>query len=709
VQFRSSSRGKHAARSIIAACAILFSGACGDTAGDEVQNDPIVETSEGALTSAAPLREDTYVRGGTYKSRNYASSTTLSVKAGSSSSAAFSLLKFDLGALSGQVKSATLRLYGSASAATIVEARRTWNSWSEGSVTYQTAPSLGDYYSQQKVATAGYYTWDVTKWANQNLGNKAASIALAAGPNQSGLSVTFNAHEAGAQVPTLSIETADSTPVDAGSGSGSVDAGSSTKPDAGSGSGSVDAGSSTKPDAGSTGGSSDAGSGSGSGSGSSDAGSSTKPDAGSSGGGTDAGSSTDASTCTPRACNGSCGTVDNGCGGTISCGACQQPTTPGKMFLGANFWRHTWGNGPGDYFKSGVNFASTTDPWQPQLISDLSYAKVLRFMDWGPTNGSKFVSWSQRVPKTGDQTGYSVPLSAGDGSNDTGEGVAYEWQIDLANRANADFWVNIPHGANDDFILQLAKLISANLNSGKKVYVEYSNEVWNYGFYQNKYVAQQFKSAGLPQNVTYQGKSVYLEDWVAYGTFRALQAFDIFEQVFGKDSPRLVKVLAGQLDFSNWPDYVATWGDIHPLVNEHMAALHSPAFNPKNIKVNAYALAPYWSGDTVAQMRPSVDTQVEHMAEAKRALDLEGSGIPLICYEGGQDGSNQVKNAKDPAIYQLTLDAYNKFKPLINGPFVTYTHVGWDGNYAWGLKQSTNATLAESHKYRATLDWAKQN
>jgi hypothetical protein len=401
--------------------------------------------------------------------------------------------------------------------------------------------------------------------------------------------------------------------------------------------------------------------------------------------------------------------VDNGCGGTISCGACQQPTTPGGMFMGANFWRHTWGNGPQDYFKSGVNFANTTDPWQPQLLSDLSYAKALRFMDWGPTNGAKIVNWSERVPKTGDQTGYSVPLFAGDGSSETGEGVAYEWQIDLANRANADFWVNVPHAASDDFVLQLAKLVNANLNSGKKVYVEYSNEVWNYGFYQNKYVAAQFKSKGLPQNIDYKGKSVYLEDWVAYGTYRAVQVFDIFEQVFGKDNPRLVKALAGQLDFSNWPDYVATWGDIHPLVNEHMAALHNTTINPKGIKISAYAVAPYWSGDTVSQMGPSVDAQVEHMAESKRALDAEGSGIPLICYEGGQDGGNQVKNAKDPAIYQLTLDAYNKFKPLINGPFMAYTHVGWDGNYAWGLKQSTNATLAESHKYRATLDWVKQN
>jgi hypothetical protein len=50
-----------------------------------------------------------------------------------------------------------------------------------------------------------------------------------------------------------------------------------------------------------------------------------------------------------------------------------------------------------------------------------------------------------------------------------------------------------------------------------------------------------------------------------------------------------------------------------------------------------------------------------------------------------------------------------RFKPLVNGPFVTYTHVGWDGSYAWGLKKSTSASLADSHKYRATLDWVRAN
>jgi hypothetical protein len=378
------------------------------------------------------------------------------------------------------------------------------------------------------------------------------------------------------------------------------------------------------------------------------------------------------------------------------------------MVLGTNFWRPTWGNGTTDYFRSGVDWTSVQNPWLPALLHDLSYADVLRFMDWGPVNGSQFVNWSDRIPKTGDQYGYSVPLTAADGSTEFSEGIAYEWQIDLANRTNSDLWLNIPHAASDQFVRELARLVASQLEHHRKVYVEYSNEIWNGGFYQHTYVNERAAEAGLPDTVVYQGKEVWLEPWVSYGTYRALQLFKIFERTFGARGPRLVKVLASQLGYGNWPEFVAEWGDVHPLVIQHMAALHSPVHNPRGTRVDAYALAPYWEGSNVSELRASLDALAEHLREARAALDAEDPGIALICYEGGQGGDNQVLNARDPAIYQLTKDAYNRLAEYVDGPFVIYTHVGWDDTYAWGLKESTQATVRESHKYRATLDWLRE-
>lgn len=379
-----------------------------------------------------------------------------------------------------------------------------------------------------------------------------------------------------------------------------------------------------------------------------------------------------------------------------------------RMAIGANFWRSSWGNGPSDYFKPGVDWATVSDPWLPELVRDLSYASVLRFMDWGPVNGSRFTHWRERIPKSADPYAASVPLHGADGASDSGEGIAYEWQIDLANRVGADLWINVPHAATDQFVSALAQLIAAQLAPDKKVYVELSNELWNHGFYQHRYAEEQAARAGLPKSVTYRDKQVLLDPWLSWGTYRALQVFTIFERVFGSSSPRLVRVLAGQLDFGNWPEFVAEWGDVHPTVIQHMAALHSRAINPGGTAIDAYALAPYWQGANLAELRASLNEVAEQMREARAALDIEDSDIPLIAYEGGQAGANQLANARDPAIYQLTKDAYTRMAAFIDGPFLAYTHVGWDDTYAWGLKPTTRAALHASHKYRATIDWLRE-
>jgi hypothetical protein len=52
------------------------------------------------------------------------------------------------------------------------------------------------------------------------------------------------------------------------------------------------------------------------------------------------------------------------------------------------------------------------------------------------------------------------------------EPVAFEWQIDLCNRSKKDYWVNIPHAADGDYVKQLASLIHDKLDPQLRVYVE---------------------------------------------------------------------------------------------------------------------------------------------------------------------------------------------------------------------------------------------
>ena len=187
--------------------------------------------------------------------------------------------------------------------------------------------------------------------------------------------------------------------------------------------------------------------------------------------------------------------------------------------------------------------------------------------------------------------------------------------------------------------------------------------------------------------------------------YRSCQVARIFEQEFAGQTSRLVKVMATQMGYGNWPDFVAIWGDIHPPTLQKMAALAQPAINPDNVTFDMFAIAPYWNGNDLAGMTASLNDIEDKMGEVQRALNDHGNGMKLICYEGGQDGGNQVANAQDPGIYNVYTDALNRIGARLQGPFVHYTHVGWDAAHAWGAKQSTGATLANSHKYRAIVDW----
>ena len=78
-----------------------------------------------------------------------------------------------------------------------------------------------------------------------------------------------------------------------------------------------------------------------------------------------------------------------------------------------------------------------------------------------------------------------------------GRGAAWEYMVELANETGKDLWINVPERATDDYVNKLALLCKygsdginpytgpqANpawppLNSNLKLYVEFSNEVWN--------------------------------------------------------------------------------------------------------------------------------------------------------------------------------------------------------------------------------------
>ncbi len=162
------------------------------------------------------------------------------------------------------------------------------------------------------------------------------------------------------------------------------------------------------------------------------------------------------------------------------------------------------------------------DPFYQVFLDKIEPFSVLRFMDWGHTNSNPVTSWANR--SSVDYFTYA-----------TDTGVPYEMMIQLANQTQKDVWICVPHAADNDYITQMATFFKDNLNPNLNIYLEYSNEVWNWIFAQAHYNDQ-----NRPTNLNY-GRA-YAE--------KAKNAFEIWHNVFGVQKNRVKRVLGIQVTFN---------------------------------------------------------------------------------------------------------------------------------------------------------------
>lgn len=352
------------------------------------------------------------------------------------------------------------------------------------------------------------------------------------------------------------------------------------------------------------------------------------------------------------------------------------PEPGSKFFVGGNFWRIDW-EGTADFFLPDVDWATVSNPWQPQLLADLAPHSVLRFMDWNLTNDdpNPQATWSTRKQKAESQSN---------------EPIAFEWQLDLCNRTLKDCWLNVPIQANATFQKSLAQLAYDTLDPRLRLYVEYSNEVWNGGFPQAGIALQNADQLGLPAEANSCCEIDTIKTGNAY-VYGSVRLFEQFESVFGTDNARLVKVLSGQ----------AAWDGPCQV---HMAALQNATINPNGTMPSVYAIAPYFGGESIAALQAAIaDTASWTQSHVACASQLN---LPLISYEGGSDsysaGDGCTTLQHDAGMYDLYTQYYEaQAEAGMTGPFVQYTHVG----SCWGLKEKTSDTTANSPKYRAVVDW----
>jgi hypothetical protein len=345
-------------------------------------------------------------------------------------------------------------------------------------------------------------------------------------------------------------------------------------------------------------------------------------------------------------------------------------------------------------------FSAGAPLFHPEFKRSLAGFRVIRFMDWQRTNDAAgnpgkgiapLRSWSQRTkPSSSTQGG---PY-----------GVAYEYQLQLAAELGADAWINVPHPADDAFVRNLARLAHNQIPTGRKLYVEYTNEAWNTLF-----------AAGtwLDQNVAGANRSA------RYGT-RAKQIFDIFTQVFGESTvrgtpgQRLVRVLSGQ------------------AVNDSVLR---NALSTAASSVDAIAIAPYFGQfftpaapmPTAAELavEPLRDfASVERGVRAHKAL-ADQHGKTLIAYEGGQHFVGVRGRENDQALTDLLItfnrsaqmrDLYTRYLDLLDREglrlFVNFAGISEPSKWgSWGIReylaQPVGPGEGQARKEWAIREWMR--
>ena len=218
--------------------------------------------------------------------------------------------------------------------------------------------------------------------------------------------------------------------------------------------------------------------------------------------------------------------------------------------------------------------------FNPEFLEKIQPFNTIRFMDWMATNNSQQGEWSERP--TPESSFFS------------GEIASLESMVELANRTDTDPWFTLPHMATDEYVTKFAQYVRDNLDPELKVYVEYSNEVWNRDFDQGWWVEEQAKNEWPDSSIGDFGKRL---DW--YGK-RTTEITQIWDEVFDTDKERIIGVMAGQAA-NSWTARRAlqyNWSDA-PLSNEEYG-------------IDAIAFAPYF-GSYLGN--PEYETEIESWTE----------------------------------------------------------------------------------------------
>jgi len=264
----------------------------------------------------------------------------------------------------------------------------------------------------------------------------------------------------------------------------------------------------------------------------------------------------------------------------------------------------------------GTESTYQAQPFNQEWLDGLAPFSTVRFMDWGHTNNwgqtdagwdnPTLATWSERA-----QLDYYTYSSR--------KGVPYEVMIQLINHLDVDGWVCIPHRASNDYIMQMANMFRDQVEPERQLYVEYSNEIWNWIFGQTHWLNEY---GCVSQNISWpEGLVPYIQN-----------ALDLWSGSFTNEMDRITRVVGVQTG----------WLDVSERICYNMAPNSIDAISPTFYfgfeEQDEITLDNLGSNATVTDVanfaRAGMDDNFGWMQDMKTISD--SLNLPLAFYEGGQ-------------------------------------------------------------------------
>jgi hypothetical protein len=326
--------------------------------------------------------------------------------------------------------------------------------------------------------------------------------------------------------------------------------------------------------------------------------------------------------------------------------------------------------------------------FNPQFVDRIRRYSVLRFMKWMEDHDIPVRKWTDR-PQLDD-------------ARWTTHGVPLEIMVELANRIQAEPWFNMPHRANDDYVRRSAERVHELLDPKSRAWVEFSNEVWNGEFRQNRDVAE--CESGRGEDGTYAASHLCYAE-------RSIEIFRIWRTAFGKDQVRVVRVLGGQIGGLWASERIMKHKDAYKHADVFAVAPYFGVIaSPENAdEVRAMSVA-----EVLAQTREKSLPETLDLVKKQQALAGK-YGLPLVAYEGGTDFRarggleddaelNALFDAasRDPGIAEVYTDALNGWRDAGGQLFIHYVNcMSYSMWGRWGLLEYMDQPRDEAPKFDA--------